>query len=58
MRSHTGLSNKEAAVKLKKYGLNEIRDTSQTTPLKILIRQIKSNFLIYLLSVAVFFLLS
>lgn len=55
MRSHTGLSNKEAAVKLKKYGLNEIRDTSQTTPLKILIRQIKSNFLIYLLSVAVFF---
>src|SRR3989338_4193886 len=49
MLKKRGLTKKEAENKLKKYGLNEIKDTSKTTPLKILFRQIKSNFIIYLL---------
>src|SRR3989344_6216845 len=48
------LTKKEAEKRLGKYGLNEIRDISKTTPLKILLRQIKSNFIVYLLAVAMF----
>ena len=33
---------KEAGKRLEKYGLNEIRATSKTTPLKILFRQIRT----------------
>ncbi|MBM3232921.1 cation-transporting P-type ATPase [Candidatus Pacearchaeota archaeon] len=47
-----GLTEKEAREKLKLYGYNEIRDTSLSSPLKILFRQIKKNFIIYLLAVA------
>ncbi len=47
-----GLTKKEAERRLKRYGQNEIKDISKTTPLKILLRQIKSNFIIYLLLVA------
>src|SRR3989338_7709505 len=50
MLKERGLTKKEAENKLKKYGLNEIRDTSRTTPLKILFRQIRSNFIVYLLA--------
>lgn len=48
-----GLTKKEAEKRLEQYGLNEIKDISKVTPLKILLRQIKSNFIIYLLVVAV-----
>ena len=54
MLKERGLTNKEAGKRLGKYGLNEIRDISKTTSLKILLRQIKSNFIIYLLVVAMF----
>jgi len=47
-----GLTKKEAEKRLAQYGLNEIKDLSKVTPLKILLRQIKSNFVIYLLFVA------
>jgi P-type Ca2+ transporter type 2C len=51
MLKEKGLNSKEAKKKLDQYGLNEIKDTSKTTSLKILLRQIKSNFIIYLLVV-------
>jgi len=54
MIKEKGLTKKEAEKRLGKYGLNEIRDISKTTSLKILLRQIKSNFIIYLLAVAMF----
>ncbi|MDO8740042.1 MAG: cation-transporting P-type ATPase [Candidatus Woesearchaeota archaeon] len=47
-----GLTKKEAEKRLEKYGVNELRNISKTTPLKILLRQIKSNFMVYLLTVA------
>jgi len=47
-----GLTKKEAEKRLKQYGLNEIKDISKNTPLKILLRQIKSNFIVYLLFAA------
>lgn len=47
-----GLTEKEAKEKLEKYGLNEIKEVSKNTPLKILFRQVKSNFIIYLLLTA------
>jgi Ca2+-transporting ATPase len=48
-----GLTEKEAQKKLEQYGYNEIKETSLTSPLKILFRQIKNNLVIYLLAVAV-----
>ena len=47
-----GLTKKEAEKRLEQYGLNEIKDISKVTPLKIFLRQIKSNFFIYLLFIA------
>jgi len=47
-----GLTEKEAKKLLKECGLNEIRDISKTTSLRILLRQVKSNFIIYLLLAA------
>jgi len=44
-----GLSEKEAKKNLDKYGFNEIRDISNLSPLKIFLRQIKNNFVVYLL---------
>ncbi|MFA5856555.1 MAG: cation-transporting P-type ATPase [Candidatus Pacearchaeota archaeon] len=44
-----GLTEKEARSKLAQYGKNEIREISKNGPLKILLRQVKSNFIIYLL---------
>ncbi len=52
MPKETGLSQKEAERKLKQYGPNEIKDISKSTHLKILLRQIKSNFIVYLLFAA------
>ena len=48
-----GLTSKEAEKKLEEYGYNEIKETSLTSPLKILFRQVKNNVVIYLLVVAV-----
>jgi Ca2+-transporting ATPase len=45
----SGLSSEQAAQKLKEYGFNEIKDTSKSSWVKILLRQVKSNFIIYLL---------
>ncbi len=52
MLKEKGLTTKEAEKRLEQYGLNEIKDISKTTLLKILLRQIKSNSMIYLLIVA------
>ena len=47
-----GLSEKEAERLIKKYGYNEIKDTSKVSVYKILLRQIRGNFVIYLLLIA------
>ncbi len=44
-----GLSSQEAEVRLKKYGFNELKDVGRISPAKILLRQVKNNFVIYLL---------
>jgi P-type Ca2+ transporter type 2C len=53
MYKKRGLTSREAEKKLKKNGLNEIKDVSKRSNLKILFRQIKSNFVLYFLMVAV-----
>ncbi|MEM4625414.1 MAG: cation-transporting P-type ATPase [Candidatus Pacearchaeota archaeon] len=45
-----GLSEREVKERREKYGFNEIRDSSKTSITKIILRQIKSNFVIYLLT--------
>jgi len=52
MLKQKGLTKREADKKLRQYGLNEIKDSSKATPLKILLRQIKNNFIVYLLLAA------
>jgi P-type Ca2+ transporter type 2C len=47
-----GLTEKEAKKNLDKYGFNEIKEIGKISPIQILIRQIKSNFIIYLLLIA------
>ncbi len=44
-----GLSTKKSKELLEKYGLNEIEEKNKKTILKILLNQIKNNFVIYLL---------
>jgi P-type Ca2+ transporter type 2C len=44
-----GLTSEEAKKLLEKYGPNELEDLNKKGPIKILLRQIKSNFVIYLL---------
>lgn len=46
-----GLTNDEALQGLRQYGFNEIKDFSGLAPFKILLRLIKTNFIIYLLLV-------
>jgi len=48
-----GLTEKEAKRKLEQYGLNEIKESLVISPIKILLRQIKKNYIIYLLFIAV-----
>jgi len=50
-----GLSEKEAYKKLKKYGPNEIKEIFKLSPIKILLRQIKNNFIVYILLLAIIF---
>ncbi len=47
-----GLTTTKVDQLLAQYGLNEIKDVSKTSVLTILVRQVKSNFLIYLLITA------
>ncbi len=49
----SGLSPEEAAGRLAKYGLNELRSRKKTSPLILFINQFK-NFLIYILILATF----
>ncbi|MFH1421035.1 MAG: cation-transporting P-type ATPase [Candidatus Aenigmatarchaeota archaeon] len=51
-RKFSGLSQKIARRKLREHGFNEIKSTSRVSMLRILFRQIKSNFIVYLLFVA------
>ena len=44
-----GLSNKEALKRLREFGYNEITEREKTSPFTILLRQIKGNFVLYLL---------
>jgi len=47
-----GLTEKEASKRLKDYGPNELREILHISPLKILLRQVKKNFIVYLLFAA------
>ncbi|MBI2572536.1 cation-transporting P-type ATPase [Candidatus Woesearchaeota archaeon] len=48
MQQH-GLSTQEAKKRITTAGLNEIQEFSKTTTLRILLRQIQGNFILYLL---------
>ncbi|MDO8509164.1 MAG: cation-transporting P-type ATPase [Nanoarchaeota archaeon] len=48
-----GLSNKEAEVQLLKYGKNEISEKQKVSVFQIFLRQIRKNFILYLLLSAV-----
>jgi len=52
MKKLKGLTQKEAAKILREYGYNEIKELLQISPLQIILKQIKKNFMIYLLLVA------
>ena len=47
-----GLSQSEVVKRLEKYGPNQIKESTKNGPLKILLRQIKGNFIIYLLVIS------
>lgn len=48
-----GLTESEASDRLRRYGYNEIREMHKISAIKILLRQIRNNFIIYLLTAAV-----
>ena len=52
MGKYGGLTEKEAKRLLHDNGLNEIKDVSKTSPLTILIRQVKKSFIFYFLVAA------
>lgn len=49
---YQGLPFAEVAEKIKQFGYNEIVDIHKTSPLKILLRQLKNNFIFYLLVIS------
>ncbi len=51
MKKLKGLTQKEATKRLREYGYNEIKELLHISPLQILLRQIKNNFMVYLLFV-------
>lgn len=51
-KNFTGLTSEEALKKLKEFGPNEIKELVHVSPLKILVRQVRSNFIVYLLLLA------
>lgn len=52
MEKREGLSESEVKKLLSKHGFNEIKETNKISFYQILYRQIKNNFIIYLLTVA------
>ncbi|MBS3073692.1 HAD-IC family P-type ATPase, partial [Candidatus Pacearchaeota archaeon] len=54
MENLKGLTEKEAKKRLDNYGFNELKEILHISPLKILLRQIKNNFVVYLLFAAMF----
>ena len=52
MIKYKGLSIQQVKKLREQFGPNEIKDVAKVTPFKIFIRQIKQNFIIYLLFVA------
>ncbi len=52
--SENGLSEKEASARLKKYGKNEIKQTSKMRPFAIFLEQFKSVFVLILFAAAIF----
>jgi P-type Ca2+ transporter type 2C len=52
MSDERGLSSLEAAAQLAAFGPNQLKDVTASTPIKILLRQVKNNFIIYLLAAA------
>jgi len=51
-KKEEGLTTKEALKRLQQYGYNEIKQYAIVSPFKILLRQVKNNFVVYLLCVA------
>ena len=49
MKELKGLTEKEAKKRLNVYGFNELKELFHVSPLRILLRQIKKNFIVYLL---------
>lgn len=49
MQKFVGLTEKEAQEKLRQFGKNEIKETNKSSALQILFRQLRKNFVIYLL---------
>lgn len=49
MQKLIGLTSEEALKKLSEFGPNEIEEVNKVSPFRILFRQIKKNFVIYLL---------
>src|SRR3989338_6924057 len=52
MINKKGLTQKEATKRLEEYGYNEIKELLHVSPFRILLRQIKKNFIVYLLLAA------
>ncbi len=52
-RGGLGLTKKEAKKRLEKYGYNEIRELIRISTFRVFLRQIKGNYIIYLLLAAV-----
>jgi P-type Ca2+ transporter type 2C len=46
---HTGITQHHATELLKKYGPNELKTVRNSSPIKILLHQIRTNYVIYLL---------
>ena len=50
MKKLPGLTTAKAHEKLQEFGPNELQDTHKTSAFRILLRQVKTNFIIYLLT--------
>ena len=55
--SEEGLSDKEASLRLRKFGKNEIREIAKISPFAIFLEQFKSVFIIILFAAGIFSLL-
>lgn len=50
MERKLGLTTQEAEQKLKEFGYNELREVNKVSPVQIFLRQVKKNFILYLLA--------